>query len=241
MFCKNCGKEINGSFCPWCGTKVDIVEDGKEIVATTGEKNIEIINKENKTKSKKKIFWLTIIFIVLSASILGSFVYFSQQKETVDYYSEPKTFVSDFLNSYKAKQLNTVKYLEYSIDDSTMNFEGFQGLFAEQIEYTILDANEQEEYIIVNVEIKNIDFKIAFNAVLDQLSSDPTSEEILNELKQKLSNRDCPKKIFQCEVLLTNNDGYKIVMTDSLSNALLGGYNEYLAELTTIQEGTNNE
>jgi len=122
-----------------------------------------------------------------------------------------------------------------------MSFEGFQGLLAEQIEFTIKDAKQQEGEVIVAAEITNIDLKQVFNDVVNRLPSDTTQEEILKTLERDMTDDNCVKKTFDCEVLLVDDDGYKIVMTDTLSNALLGGYNEYLAELTSSQEDSDNE
>lgn len=197
------------------------------------------MNGKNK-KSKLSFIVILCIFVVLIGIILG-IVYLTKRTEDKTKCDDAKIVVSDFLESYKSKQPNTIKYLEYSFSDSGMNFEGFQGLLAEKINYSIKDVVEEENQIVVISEITNVDLKKVFDDVLSQLSENNTQAEILEALKQKLTKSNCSRKTFECEIILVENNGYKIVMTDTLSNALLGGYNEYLAELTTVKEVAGDE
>lgn len=196
---------------------------------------------EKKRKSKLKTIGLLCFLVVLLACIIGGIIYFTQRNDDKIDYTQAKTVVSDFLESYKSKQPNTIKYLQYSVNDSGMNFEGFQGLLAEQIEFTIKDVKQKENQIIVATEITNVDLKKVFNDVVNQLSTNATQEETLEALELKITENNCAQKTFECEIILVDNEGYKLIMTDTLSNALLGGYNEYLAELTASQEVSDNE
>lgn len=75
MFCKNCGKEIKGSekFCPYCGQtvekKVSEAENGKTSSAIRTETKSEernLSSKQEKAKSKKWVFIIPLLIIVIA-------------------------------------------------------------------------------------------------------------------------------------------------------------------------------
>lgn len=195
--------------------------------------NKKIYHKTNSIKFKIVISVCCLVIIL--AGIIGGVIYFIQNNNSS--VQEAKVVVADFLEAYKAKEPNAFKYLQYSVTDEDMKFEGFQGFLAEQIDFKIKDGKATDNQVTITVDITNIDLKCVFEDVIAQLPSNATEEEILQKLESELSKEDCAKKEFNCEVTLVNEDEYKIIMTDTLSNALLGGYNEYLAEMIEEQEG----
>lgn len=75
MFCKNCGKEIKGNekFCPHCGQavekKVSEAENGKTSSAIRTEIKSEernLSSKQEKAKSKKWVFIIPLLIIVIA-------------------------------------------------------------------------------------------------------------------------------------------------------------------------------
>ncbi len=146
--------------------------------------------------------------------------------------TEVRTLTENFLNAYKNKQSDAVSYLDNSLDNPSMEFNGFQALLAEKIEFSVKGVDRKDGEIIVSVEIINVDLKQEFIETTDALGEYATQEEILSALKSRLESPDCATRRFDCEIAISDTDNPKIIMTESLSNALLGGYNEYLSELT---------
>ena len=112
-----------------------------------------------------------------------------------------------------------------------MVFEGFQAILAEPIKFEIKSVEVNKDYNIVNVVITNVDFGVVFEGLVnsDDLHID-TTEEIMDELEKRLQAKDAPMHEYEIAVKLDKEQ--KIEMTSELSNALLGGYTQYIYELT---------
>ena len=125
MYCKNCGHETDGKFCPECGTKLE-VDDISTLVdefdrsCSIAHPNKNINNSNEVTKKQLRrwlpvfisIFLLCIAFIVVSCcddtkynSIISS-TYKSATKETI----EAKT-IYDYSYDEKKRDYYLYKYI----------------------------------------------------------------------------------------------------------------------------------
>ena len=149
-----------------------------------------------------------------------------------------KNVVTDFLTKYKNLDGSCAHYLLMNITGRDMTFEGIPALFAEQIEFKIKNVKKEEDYYIVKTEIQNVDYENLLKRLENGYSdkSDFTSEQVYALTLAELSKPDIVKRNFSCDIIVARyGDEYRIQMTPDLSNATLGGYNEYLTK--KIEEG----
>ena len=142
-----------------------------------------------------------------------------------------KKQVTEFLTAYQAQDITCGKYLSGNNQDETVKFEGFQSVLAEPIKFEVKSAEVNNDYNMVNVVITNVDFGTVFEGLVnsDDVQMDIT-ENITAELEKRLQAEDAPMREFEIVVKLYKEQ--KIKMTGELSNALLGGYTQYIYELT---------
>lgn len=169
-------------------------------------------------RSLKKSFMMSCLSFLLLCGCT------SQEKE------QCKENVSAFLESYQAKDETCGKYLLENGKETGVEFEGFQAILAEPITFEIKSVETNKEYDIVNVVITNIDFKIIFEELVNDDLEIVSKENIVLELEKRLQADEAPMREFEVPVRL--NKEKKIEMTSELSNALLGGYTQYIYELT---------
>ena len=141
-----------------------------------------------------------------------------------------KENVSAFLEAYQAKDATCGKYLSGSEEDTNVAFEGFQSVLADPITFEIKSVDVNKEYNVVNVVITNVDFEAVFEGLVNEDLAVDSTENIALELEKRLQADDAPMREFEVPVKL--NEEQKIEMTSELSNALLGGYTQYIYELT---------
>lgn len=135
-----------------------------------------------------------------------------------------------FLQSYQSLDETCGEYLSKNENEEKIEFEGFQAFLAKQITYKINSVDVNEENRTVEVEITNIDFKKIIEEFINKKTLNIASaEEFKNELVKKIQSKDAPKRKFNIVIKL--DDDCKIIMTSELSNALLGGYTQYINEL----------
>lgn len=197
--------------------------------------------KKTKDVVKKRMNKKTLIVVGICCIVVLSVGLFCLFQRNNRYIKETEVVITEFLQSYKAKQPDTFKYLQYPVAEVNMQFEGFQGILAEQIDFEIENVRKEHGQIVASVEITNIDLKEVFINTINDLPEDVTQDDILKELETRMQKGDCATKKFDCEIIVINDNGYKVIITDTLSNALLGGYNEYLAEMVEKQEVQHNE
>ena len=149
--------------------------------------------------------------------------------------------VTKFLTAYQEQDTECGEYLKGNEDDSAVSFEGFQSILAKNITFEIDSVDVEDDYYVVTAIIENVDF----GTVVENLANSndlniQTKEDILQELEKCLQAKDAPKREFEVPIRLDSE--MKIEMTSELSNALLGGYTEYIYELTTggMENETNN-
>lgn len=139
--------------------------------------------------------------------------------------------VKAFLMAYQEQDINCGKYLAGNQEVETVQFEGFQAILAESIKFEIESVEVNEDYDIVNVVITNVDFGRVYDGLVssEDLQIDTTGD-IIFELEKRLREKDVPKREFEVSIKMDKEQ--KIEMTSELSNALLGGYTQYIYELT---------
>lgn len=82
---------------------------------------------------------------------------------------------------------------------------------------------------MVTVEIQNINFAEIIEPLLEENSEGITEGDILSTLQNAGSDS---RKTYSCEVVVYQGGVEdKIMMTEDLSRALLGGLNDYMASL----------
>ena len=208
MICKYCGTEIKekAESCPQCGKQL-------------------MPRKKRKVSTKKR--GLLILLCIIGIAILTYMFWQTKRGQ------EEKQIVSGFLDAYV--QLDEKQCKELMLDEeATMDDQGlsnFQREMAKRLTYRITGFSEGEGYSIVEVEITNVDFQKIMDTILE--SGKTIDEERFEQTLQKMiSDSESPKRKFECEVNVFAIDGKsKIEITESLSNALLGGLPEYIASV----------
>lgn len=168
--------------------------------------------KKDKRKGVCKYFILASILLILCfAGLL-----FLQQKRA-------EYAVNEFLTAYKNADGGKCGDLLYNnISEEEISFSKMQKLLAEKMSWEIKqNFFKWKKDGQVEIRIKNLDFeKIAKEFEGKQV----TEEEITAAISKAKAD-----KSYDCKVTVSKyGREYKIIMTDTLSNALFGGLNEYL-------------
>jgi hypothetical protein len=173
-------------------------------------------------KQRVLIIWLTIVVLCLSGCN-------GKEKKRC------KENVNSFLSKYQKSDPTCGSFLSSENDDE-IKFEGYQKIFAQSITYKIKKVNIDKEKKTVEVIINNIDFRTVCNNLFEDLekNSNLDSKDVDLLLEKELTLEDVPMKEYTVLFLLDEND--KIQLTSEVSNALLGGYPEYIYNLTTGEE-----
>lgn len=159
----------------------------------------------------KCFIWGIVLLILCSAGFL-----FFQQKRA-------EYTVNEFLTAYRDADEELCGELLYSnIGEKRISFSETQKLLAQKMSWKIKKScfgwrkNQQ-----VDVQIENLDFeKIAENFKGKQVTE--------KEIRTAISEAEADKS-YNCKVTVCQYDKkYKIIMTDTLSNALFAGLNKYL-------------
>lgn len=145
---------------------------------------------------------------------------------------EIKDTVQTFLESYQSLDGSVGEYLA-DYNENNLQFNGFQSILAQQMTFKMGKVDYSDDGYLVNVKISNVDFQAVFEEIIEEYTVDDTEEDILKKLSNKLEDESAKRKDFEVEILIQQTeDAYEIILTPELSNALLGGYNEYLTSLT---------
>lgn len=152
---------------------------------------------------------------------------------------EIKKVTKDFLLGYQDLDEKIGQYLVGYDNDDIIKYNGFQAILARKMTFKIGKIEYIDNTYLVNLKINNVDFQVAFEEVLEELTIDDTEDDVIKKLSDRLEADFAKRKEFELSIPVQQvNDTYKIVLTSELSNALLGGYNEYL---TTLTGGTSND
>lgn len=147
--------------------------------------------------------------------------------------SSSKEVVENFLDNYSKQDEQTFEYLNYASEIESLNFDGYTGKLAKGISYEIKSVSREEDNIVVKIIINNYDMKTIFENLQQQNLAD--QNEMISYIDTVLESEDAPKKDYECYAYITNQDDvYKVIMTDTLSNGLFGGLNEYISELSNL-------
>lgn len=169
---------------------------------------------------KKMTYVLTAILVTVIIALGIGRVLDNKRNET------GKTTVEKFLTLYKNRNGEAGKLLFNNVVNSEITFKGFQGILAEKIEFKIKRVKKEDKGYQVTTEISNIDFGKIFQKNIDE---NVNAEKISENVKKQMKAKDVPIRKFIVEIPVVEENGRdKVVLTPELSNALLGGYNEYL-------------
>lgn len=173
---------------------------------------------------KKRNYFIILLFCFLAICLTGCS---TEEKDA------SKTKVDEFLRLYQSLDSNAGACLANQIGDQTVQYEGMQAVLAKRIIYETGKVKKKGGYYEVQTTIQNVDFATAFEALQQELNADASVDEILLQLQKKLEADEAVMREFLLEIpVQRNGDNYEIILTDELSNALFGGYNEYLTQLT---------
>lgn len=168
------------------------------------------------------------IYILLSLLIFALVGCGSSNNEEIKIVGNVQTF----LEGYQSLDGSIGEYLA-DYDKDTLKFTGFQSILAQQMTFKIGKVERSDDGYLVNVKISNVDFQAVFEEIIEEYTVDDTEEDILKKLSNKLEDESAKRKDFDVKILIQQTgDAYEIILTPELSNALLGGYNEYLTSLT---------
>lgn len=179
----------------------------------------------------KTMIWLAALAVICIPNLCGC----SSEDE-----EQSRETVSAFLTAYQEQDPACGEYLADNEEGDAVSFEGFQGDLAAPLSFEINSVDSEEDGYTVNVVITNVDF----GAVLESMEADSfepsSSEELLQELENRLCAENAVTREFEVPVSVTRDQ--KIEMTSHLSNALLGGYTEYISNLTmeVLQDEESN-
>ena len=212
MYCRRCGTKLrdNVKFCPKCGASIR--------------------KKRKRTSFPKWGVFICIIAILLlgGAFSIARIVVPQLQEEKQD-----QQVVEDFLEAYthlEEKRCAQLLYRTESVSDK-QNFSDLQKLLAQGLNYEVTDVSQKKDYAVVEVKIENIDFSKVMERILEDhvdLSEKQFNQEVSTWIKKDSS----PRREFICKVNVFKVGGErKIEITESFSNALLGGFPEYIALL----------
>lgn len=145
-----------------------------------------------------------------------------------------KSVVEDFLTSYQMLDSGAGEYLANRTEE--IQFNGVQALLAEQMTFSVEKAKKKDEKYLVTVQISTVDFKETFESVASSVDEITSEEEILDKLYNAIGSEFHQIKTFSVEIPVQKyGEDYKIELTAELSNALFGGFNEYLSELGSVK------
>lgn len=142
-----------------------------------------------------------------------------------------KSVVENFLTSYQMLDGSAGQYLANRTED--IQFDGIQALLAEQMTFSVESAKKEDEKYLVYAQISTADFKEIFESVVLSIDETTSQDEVLEEFYDAIDSNSTQIKTFSVEIPVQKyGEDYKIELTPELSNALFGGFNEYLSELT---------
>ncbi len=139
--------------------------------------------------------------------------------------------VKDFLTAYQKQDSNAGIYLANRPEE--IQFNGVQALLAEKLTFSVDSVKKEDDRYLVSTTIATVDFRSVFENLIETVDETTSEEVIMENLYQMLGSESSQIKTFAVDIPVQKyGEEYKIELTPELSNALFGGYNEYLSELT---------
>ena len=170
-----------------------------------------LLKKDRHKRNCKYFILASILLILCFAGLL-----FLQQKRA-------EYAVNEFLTAYKNADGEKCGELLYNnISEEEISFSKMQRLLAEKMSWKIKqNFFSWKKDGQVEIRIKNLDFE---EIVKEFEGKQVTEGEIITAISKAKAD-----KSYDCKVTVSKyGREYKIIMTDTLSNALFGGLNEYL-------------
>lgn len=143
-----------------------------------------------------------------------------------------KVIVGEFLTLYQSTDSSAGTYLVGRDNNIELQFVGIQALLAKKMTFLIDESKKTDDGYLVKVRINSVDFKAVFESIVKKLSENTPEDVILEELYNALEDNSAEIREFIINIPVQKiGEEYRILLTSELSNALFGGYNEYLTEL----------
>lgn len=180
-------------------------------------------------KKKSIVPKIIILFFVFVVVILGILFFVYQNRKA----TSEETLVDQFLNAYVQQDPTCADFLLNSYAGG-VDFSKEQSALSKNLTYKIKGSRTEGEYAIISVEIENLDFAKIIDPLVKENTMELKESDILVALQEKGENI---KKTYPCEVVVYKG-GFedKIIVTEDLSEALLGGLNEYIETLLYERE-----
>ena len=143
-----------------------------------------------------------------------------------------KNVVEKFLTLYQALDSSAGEYLADRPEGTEIQFNGIQALLAKRMTFSVENSKMEGNEYLVSTQIKTVDFKVAFETVTNVVNEDTSEDIILEKLYDIVNSESSQTRNFSVIIPVQKyGEEYKIKLTPELSNALFGGYNEYLSEM----------
>ena len=180
---------------------------------------------------RRKIF----LFLTAGLALLLAAGIFFNRSQNSPLQQEAEQLVAEFLEKYSKKDESAGACLLLSfVGGSNMTYHGIQGILAESLTWEITGSEVTDAdggRCIVYITAQNIDVE-AIMLEIEESQDEEAAENLSAVLEDRIAEPDCPKAEYECSVEVGSySSGMKIIMNDSLSSALYGGLNHYVAGL----------
>lgn len=178
----------------------------------------------SKGRRKRKYvlrFCLALFFLAI-LTCAGILIHRYQQEE------EAKKAVTKFLEAYQRADEQACGNLLYNnFSNAPLEFSDTERALAAGVLGEAGKCGWEADAACVTIEVENIDFRQAFEALL--AVQEEVTEEELNRCILQAQEEKAYRRTYQCQVFVYKTAGeWKICMSEELSNALHGGLNEYV-------------
>lgn len=184
---------------------------------------------------RRKRWKIFIPMIVGAVLLLGVGVFLFIKSQTLPIQREAEQYVDEFLEKYSKKDETAGAYLLLSFaGGSDMTYNGIQGILAESLTWEIIGSEVTDAdsgRCVVYLTAQNTDVETIMLEIEESQDME-VAENLASVLEDRITDPNCPKARYECSVEVGSyGSGMKIIMNDSLSSALYGGLNNYVAGL----------
>lgn len=187
-----------------------------------------------KKKTVKKGLLLLAAILILAAGIVTVLWFYrgAVQKKAAE------NAADQFMQAYIQQDSAGCEQLLLNGGSEPVEFSEAQKVLSQTITYKILGSERVDsDAVAVNLEIENVDFSKIMEDITTDLQGELTESDIVAAIGET-ANQAENRKVYPCEVLVYCGEEEKIAITSNFSNALLGGFNEYLTFLLSEKEET---
>lgn len=196
--------------------------------------------EKEKRKTRKKHLTPLIVLLLILLLVFAVLWFLKNRDAGIGEEEEAaRTACERFLEAYQKTDAETVTELlaGTSFASGPVEMEGYPEIVGSRLQYTVKTPEAEEDgRCVVPVEITSLDFPALAEdeAFLSQVSG----ENLLEALEGYMEAGDAPETRYEVSVQMVQEDGaWKVWMDDSFSNALLGGYGDFYAQMTEEMEG----